>query len=152
MDGAYSPFRVPQRWGRYLIYDLFSIHMQTAESEWVHKYGFISPNCFLHFPNKFLSTCDKVKVFQFHFIYIAQTLSYILVCWWHTVFTMCIFKSGWYLFLTNRNLHTCLIKPVVLSQERPFLRTQKNSYSPELGISQTEDPSPLLLPVSSFSP
>ncbi|XP_042630024.1 phospholipase B1, membrane-associated-like [Cyprinus carpio] len=29
------------------------------------------------------------------------------------------------------------------TEEKPFLRTQKNSYSPELGISQTEDPSPL---------
>uniref|UniRef100_A0A8C2IL64 Phospholipase B1, membrane-associated n=1 Tax=Cyprinus carpio TaxID=7962 RepID=A0A8C2IL64_CYPCA len=41
------------------------------------------------------------------------------------------------------NIHICFTEPVVLSQEKPFLRTQKNSYSPELGISQTEDPSPL---------
>ncbi|XP_026116893.1 phospholipase B1, membrane-associated-like [Carassius auratus] len=30
------------------------------------------------------------------------------------------------------------------SEEKPFLRTQKNSYSPEFSISQTEDHSPLL--------
>ncbi|XP_016303590.1 phospholipase B1, membrane-associated [Sinocyclocheilus anshuiensis] len=33
------------------------------------------------------------------------------------------------------------------TEEKPFLRTQENSYSPELGNSQTEDPSPLLHPV-----
>ncbi|KTF88291.1 hypothetical protein cypCar_00012681 [Cyprinus carpio] len=43
--------------------------------------------------------------------------------------------------------YTCLIKPVVLFQKNPFLRTQKNSYSPELVNSQTEEASPLLHPV-----